>query len=153
MQFISLEESLMCIHITPHNLLATRDWRFQELWQEALTSHGLSISVAPWAPWKWKSLSRVWLFVTPRTTQSMEFSRPEYWSGEPFTSPGDLPNPGIEPRSPTLRVDSLPAEPPGKPKILEWLAYPFSRGSSWPRNRTRVSYIAGRFWAPYFNEF
>ena len=40
----------------------------------------------------------------------MEFSRPEYRSGEPFPSPGDLPNPGIEPRSPTLQADSLPAE-------------------------------------------
>ena len=46
----------------------------------------------------------------------MEFSRPEYWIGEPFPSPGDLPNPGIEPRSPTLQADSLPAEPQGKPK-------------------------------------
>ena len=46
----------------------------------------------------------------------MEFSRPEYWSGEPLPSPGDLPNPGIEPRSPELQVDSLPAEPQGKPK-------------------------------------
>ena len=44
-----------------------------------------------------------------------EFSRPEYWSGKPFPSPGDLPNPGIEPRSPTLQADSLPAEPQGKP--------------------------------------
>jgi len=48
--------------------------------------------------------------------QSMKFSRPEYWS-EPFPSPGDLPNPGIKPRSPALQVDSLPAEPPGKSKI------------------------------------
>ena len=46
----------------------------------------------------------------------MEFFRPEFWSGEPFPSPGDLPNPGIEPRSPTLQVDSLQAEPQGKPK-------------------------------------
>ena len=46
----------------------------------------------------------------------MEFSRPRYWSRWPFLSPGDLPNPGIEPRSPALQVDSLPAEPPGKPK-------------------------------------
>ena len=46
----------------------------------------------------------------------MEFSRPEYWSGWPFPSPGDLPKPGIQPRSPALQVDSLPAEPPGKPK-------------------------------------
>ena len=46
----------------------------------------------------------------------MEFSRPEYWSGWSFPSPGDLPNPGIKPRCPTLQVDSLPAELPGKPK-------------------------------------
>ena len=51
----------------------------------------------------------------PWTIQSMEFSRPEYWSGQPFPSPGDLPNPEIEPRSPALQADSLPAEPPGKP--------------------------------------
>ena len=44
----------------------------------------------------------------------MEFSRQEYWSGYPFPFPGDLPNPGVEPRSPTLQVDSLLAEPSGK---------------------------------------
>ena len=42
----------------------------------------------------------------------MEFSREEYWSGWSFPSPGDLPNPGTEPRSPALKVDSLPSEPP-----------------------------------------
>ena len=42
------------------------------------------------------------------------FSRQEYWSGSPCPSPGDLPNPRIEPRSPALQVDSLPAEPQGK---------------------------------------
>ena len=46
----------------------------------------------------------------------MEFSSPEYWSGYPFPSPGDLPNPRIKPRSPTLQADSLPAEPQGKRK-------------------------------------
>ena len=54
--------------------------------------------------------------MTPWTIQSMEFSRPEYWSGQHFPSPGDLSNPGIEPRSPALRADSLPAEPQGKSK-------------------------------------
>ena len=49
----------------------------------------------------------------------MEFSRPEYWSGWPFLSPGDLPNLAIKPRSPTLQVDSLSAEPQGKPKNTE----------------------------------
>ena len=48
--------------------------------------------------------------------QSMEFSRPESCSGQSIPSPGDLPNSGIKPRSPTLRADSLPAEPQGKPK-------------------------------------
>ena len=46
----------------------------------------------------------------------MESSRPGYWSGWPFPSPRDLPNPGIKPRSPALRADSLPAEPQGKPQ-------------------------------------
>ena len=54
------------------------------------------------------------------TTQAMEFSRPEYWSGYPFPSPGDLPHPGIEPRSPALQVNSLLVEPPGKP-IMLWM--------------------------------
>ena len=67
--------------------------------------------------WKWKSLRLFQLFVTPWTIQSMEFSRPEYWSRQPFLSPGDhLPSPGIEPRSPALQVDSLPAESQRKPK-------------------------------------
>ena len=47
----------------------------------------------------------------------MDFSRPEYWSGYPFPSPGDHPNPGIEPRSPALQADFLPAEPERKPNI------------------------------------
>ena len=45
----------------------------------------------------------------------MEFSRPENWSGLLCPSPGDHPNPGIEPRSPELQADSSPSEPPGKP--------------------------------------
>ena len=70
---------------------------------------------------KVKSLSRVQLFVTPRTVAyqappSMGFSRQEYWSELPFLSPVDLPNPGIEPESPALQTDALPSEPPGKCK-------------------------------------
>ena len=61
--------------------------------------------------WKWKSLSHVQLFATPRTIQSMEFSRPEYWSG--------------------------------------WVAFPFSRGSSQPRNRAQDSHIAGGFFTSW----
>ena len=65
--------------------------------------------------------SLVQLIVIPWTVPrqaplSIGFSRQEYWSGLPFLSPGDLPNSGIEPRSPALPADSLPSEPPGKPK-------------------------------------
>ena len=64
-----------------------------------------------------KSLSCVQLFATPWTVAhqappSMEFSRQQYWSGLPFPSPGYLPDPGIEPRSPTLQADALLSEPP-----------------------------------------
>ena len=59
-----------------------------------------------------KSLSHVGLFATPWTvayqaSPSMGFSRQEYWSGLPFPSPGDLPDPGIEPRFPALEADAL----------------------------------------------
>ena len=72
---------------------------------------------------KVKSLSRVRLFATLWTVAhqallSMGFSRQEYWSGLPFPSPGDLPDPGIEPRSPTLHPDALTFAPPGKPFYL-----------------------------------
>ena len=60
---------------------------------------------------KWKSLSHVQTLCDSWTIQSMEFSRSEYWNGQPFPSLGDLPNPEIEPKSPTLLVDSLLAEP------------------------------------------
>ena len=60
----------------------------------------VSDSVSPWSVW------------------SMEFSRPEYWSRQLFPSPGDLPNPGVKPGSPTLQADSLLAEPSGKPQWL-----------------------------------
>ena len=73
-----------------------------------------------WFSYTWsevKSLSRVRLFATPWTVArqaalSMGFSRQEYWSGLPFPSPRDLPDPGIEPGSP-----ALPSEPQGKPKL------------------------------------
>ena len=68
---------------------------------------------------KVKSLSRVQLFGTSWTvvyqvSPSMGSSRQKYWSGLPFPSPGDLPNPGIEPGCPALQADALPAEPTGK---------------------------------------
>ena len=69
---------------------------------------------------KVKSLSCVRLFATSWTVAhqappSMGFFRQEYWSGLPFPSPEDLPDPGIKPRSPALQADALTSEPPGKP--------------------------------------
>ena len=52
---------------------------------------------------------------SPPGSSSMGFSRQEYWSGSPFPSPGDLPDPRIEPRSPALQVHALTSEPLGKP--------------------------------------
>ena len=65
----------------------------------------------------WKSLSHVRFLATPWTVArqaplSMECSRPEYWSGLPLPSPGDLPNPGVEPGSPALQANLLLSEPP-----------------------------------------
>ena len=75
-------------------------------------------------------LSRVWLFATPWTVAyqaplSMEFSSQDYWSGLPFPSPGDLPNPGIEPRSPALQTGALPSEPRNN-KTISWFATPWT---------------------------
>ena len=74
---------------------------------------------------KVQSLSRVQLFETPwivdyQVPPSLGFSRQEYWSGLPFPSPQDLPNPGIEPGSLTLQADTLPSEPPGKSLDLKY---------------------------------
>ena len=66
----------------------------------------MSDSVTPW-------------MVARQTPLSMEFSRQEYWSGLPFPSPGDLPNPGIKPGSPALAGGFFTTEPPRKPRILE----------------------------------
>ena len=79
-----------------------------------------------WRILKVKSLSFVPFFATPWTVAyqaptSMGFSRQEYWSGLPFPSPGDLPYPGIEPRSPAFQADPLTSEPPGKPSVRAYV--------------------------------
>ena len=108
----------------------------------------------------WKSLQfNPWLILITAealhiiTNGSKGFSRQEYRSGQPFPSPGDLPNAGIEPRFPALQADSLPALPdsPGKPKKTGAGSHSFCSGdspqgsSSWARDQTQVSCIAGSF--------
>ena len=79
-----------------------------------------------------KLLGHVWLFVTPWTVAyqapwTMGFTRQEYWSGLPWPSPGDLPDPGIEPGSSALQPDTLPSEPPGKPWETYRLLFIYNR--------------------------
>ena len=90
---------------------------------------------------KWNLLSHVWLFVTSWTGDcqaplTMEFSRPEYWSGWRIPSSVDFSNPGIEPGSSALQVDSLPAQLPGKPcKVSCYYS------QSWGRLRSKGRWI------------
>ena len=103
--------------------------------------------------WKWKvkvkSLSRVWPSATPWTAAFqapplMGFSRQEYWSGVP------LPSPKVTQSRPTLcNPIDYTAHEILQARILEWVASPFSRGSSQSRNRTRVSCIAGGFFTSW----
>ena len=161
---------LQGIFPTQESNLHLLDWQVDSL----LLSHHGSPSTSVWVS-KWvKSLSCVQLFATPWTAAyqappSMGFSRQEHWSGVPE----DLPNPGVEPRSPALQVDSLPIEPLGNPKnsgmgsallqwifrtqesnqglsrILEWVAHSFFRVSSPLRDWTRVSCIAGGYFTSW----
>ena len=108
-------------HAVIHGVAKSRTWLsdWTELnWTESLPKPMISTNVM--TSIEVKLLSRVWLFVTPWTLSyqaplSMGFLRQEYWSGLLFPSPGDLPNPGIEPWSPALQADALPSEPQGKP--------------------------------------
>ena len=99
--------------------LPSHVWLFATPWQHTRLPYP-SLIYYKTTRWKCSSLSRVWLFVTPWTVAhqaplSMRFSRQEYWHGQPFPSPGDLPDPGIKPTSPASQADFLPSEPPGKP--------------------------------------
>ena len=101
---------------------------------------------------KVKSLSHVQLFATLWTVAhqaplSMGFTRQEYWSGVPFPSPGDLPDPGIEPWPPALQADALPCEPPGKPtgwhgsdQIPPFLFLPHETFYSWSNEDLRCGW-------------
>ena len=91
-------------------LIELFSWHSNSGWE---TLHKSIFILSQWYESKWKSLSHVQLFVTPCTIQSMEFSRILEWVA--FPSPGNLPNPGIEPGSPTLQADSLPTELQGNP--------------------------------------
>ena len=82
-----------------------------EIVQRTLRAHEVKMLITQLCPTLWDPWT-----VTCQAPLSKEFSRQEYWSGLPFPSAGDLPDPGIEPGSPALLADSFLSEPPGKPK-------------------------------------
>ena len=99
------------------------------------------------------NLSHVWHFATPWTVArqpplSMGVSRPEPWTGSPCPPPGDLPK-GSNPGLPHFRRILYHLRHQGSPRVLEWVAYPFSRKSSQPRNQTGVSCITGGFFTSW----
>ena len=101
--------------------LGSSNWITKPGWQHIWLQQGLLrfLSLLLRLEVKCWLLGRVKFFVTSwniarQAPQSMKFSRQEYWSGLPFLSPGDLPDPGIKPGSPALLVDTLPSQPPGK---------------------------------------
>ena len=116
----------MIIFDSIRNLLFYYEWHvyFQYF---AVINHTLLIILVCVCVCVCKLLSRSQFFVTPwvitcQAPLSMGFSRQEHWSGFPFPSPGDLPNPRIKPGSPTLQADSLPAEPLGKHKECQTIS-------------------------------
>ena len=118
-----------------HNIVTQLD--AEKSFQNICTHYSMKVKV---------SRSVVSDSVTPRTAAhqaplSMGFSRQEDWSGLPCPPAGGLPDLGIQPESRVLyHWRQL-----GSPRILEWVTYPFSRGSSQPRNQTTVSCVAARF--------
>ena len=112
----------------PRHLLHTLELLGQQLCVTALTQReGICVlqeyvAIYFVCFYLFQSLSHVRLFETPWTpcqsSLSMGFFRQEYWSGLPFSSQGDLPNPGIETGSPALQADASTSEPPGKPLRL-----------------------------------
>ena len=101
-----------------------------------------------WKVKKWKLLSHVWLLATPWTIQFMEFSRPEYWSLSLLQ--GIFPTQGSNPDLLHCRQILYQLSHKESPRVLEWVAYPFSSGSSQPRNWTGVSCIAGEYFINLF---
>ena len=100
-----------------------------------------------------KSLNCVQLFVTPWTIArqappSMGFSRQEYWSGLPFPSPGDLPDPGIELGSSALQADSVPAEPPGNPIVWYRCSLKLWKWVSSARDGVSLEELISEGWSP-----
>ena len=111
----------------------------------AFTRHSLLAIIFLGSTIKWKFLNCAWLFAISWTVWSMELSGIEYWRGSLSLLQEIFPTQGSNPGFPDCRWILFQVSHKGNPRILEWVAYPFSIRSSWSRNLTGVSHITGRF--------
>ena len=104
------------------------------------------LALGTWSEVKWKSLSHVWLFATPWTSWGSWTSLGQNTGvGSLSLFQGIFPTQESNHDLLHCRQILCQLSHQGSPRILEWVAYPFSRGSYWPKNQTMISYIAGRF--------
>ena len=150
-QFLYVSESLRsslsnksgCKDSFVHSLIQGAPTMRQDLRAQWSPRHSTFMLLWDLSPRNVKSLSCVRLFATPWTVAhqvppSMGFFRQEYWSGLPFPSPGDLPDPGIKRGSPTVQADALTSEPPGKPREQQEKAQ-VSKRTNKGENKARIN--------------
>ena len=141
-QKVCSDISLHCYRKTQMNFLAKP--KHKHIWDNTDHFHKYIVQG------KWKSLSRVWLFVTPWTTVCqaplpMGIFQASILEWVAMPSSKGFSQAKNRTQVSHIAVDSLRPKPPGNPSILEWVAYSFSMESSWPRNQTGVSCITGEF--------
>ena len=132
--------SLFVITKTWKQPVSTDGWMDKKMFYGHVYTHKLMYTNI-WILWNNIVSDSLW----PHGLQSMEFSRPEYWSGWLSFLQGIFPTQGLNPGLPHCGRILYQLSHKGSPTILEWIVYLFSRGSSQPRYQTRVSYIAGGF--------
>ena len=120
---------ILMISVDLYVYLWLRFANITRLWEQTLPHSSLSQCVAPWLTFESEVAQSCLTLCDPMdcSLPSMGFSRQEYWSGLSFPSPGDLPDPGIEPGSPEFQADALTSEPPGKPPLRHTLSLFFSK--------------------------
>ena len=122
----------------------TYDWRSLQMIPALSSSSSWSPRSGESEKWKWKSLSHTQLLATPWNSLGQNTG-----VGSLSIFQGIFPTQGLNPDLPHCRQNLCQLSHQGSPRILEWVAYPFSSGSSWPRNWTGVSCFAGRFFTSW----
>ena len=135
---------LQWVHITTSSLM----------WSWAAEENGMAMAFYLFFTFLLKVAQSHLTLCDPMDYTVHEFSRPQYRSGQPFPSPGDLPNPGTEHRFPTMLADSLPAEPPGKPSNdlrKQMLTFPPEPHSGKRKQNTVKWGLTNKLWPAFWN--